>query len=478
VNYIVEGSGQKYGNTIRLRVQLIDARHDKHLWAKSYENEIKETRDIFSIQSQVAQAIAGELKAIITPEEKKLIEKTPGTSLTAYDFYQRGRDEHIKYRLDNSNIGALVEAVNFYNKALRIDSTFARAYAGLAIAYVDKNSFSKTSYFSKNYLDSTLILADRALKFDNQLAEAYYARSAYYFFTGKTEQATREGYKALDYNPNYWEIYRAASIMFLNDINNLDIVKGIESLHKAVNINRGKELPFLLRDLGLAYIWNAGFPEKGNYYNIEALKLDNDSASYFNFLAKNEWLKGNFKGAIVYYSKCYRIDNNNKEYSFLMGECNMFAGIEKESLKYYKEYDERLKVSGELRLGGLHRIGYAYWKNGFKKESEYYFGEQKKQCEESIKKNLAYANMTLGAYYDLAGVSAFMGEKEKALQNLREWSKIPVCPLWWLTLLKNDPLFDNIKNEPGFLQIVKEMESKYQLEHERIKKWLIEHGMM
>ena len=56
VNYIVEGSGQKYGNTFRLRVQLIAANNEKHLWAESFEQEIKETKDIFKIQSQIAQA--------------------------------------------------------------------------------------------------------------------------------------------------------------------------------------------------------------------------------------------------------------------------------------------------------------------------------------------------------------------------------------------------------------------------------------
>ena len=475
VNYIVEGSGQKYGNTIRLRVQLIEAIHDRHLWAKSYENEIKETKDIFMIQSQIAQAIAAELKAIITPEEKVLIEKSPATSLTAYDFYQRGRDEHVNYWMDNSDRGALIKAENLYHKALANDSTFARAYSGLALVYVDKNTYSKTSYFSKNYLDSALILADRALLYDNQLAEAYYARAAYYFFIGKTEQASKEAYKALEYNPNYWEIYRAAGMMFLNDINSPDFVKGIESLDKAVSINRGRELSFLLRDLGGAYSWSAGFLEKANYYNLEALKLDGDSASFYNFLAKSEWLLGNFKGAAEYYNRCYAIDSNNRDYPFVLGECYMFMGMEKKSLKFYKKYDEKLKASGEIRLGGMHRIGYAYWKIGFKKEAEYYFSEQKKQSEESIRMNRAYA--TLGAYYDLAGVFAFKGEKEKAYENLKIWAKMPVFPLWLVTLIKNDPLFNGIRNEPEFLQIVREVEAKYQAEHERVGKWIEENGM-
>jgi TolB-like protein len=67
VVYILEGSGQKYGNNIRLRVQLIDAKNDKHLWSKSYEKEILKAEDIMAIQTQIAQAITTEIKAMIAP---------------------------------------------------------------------------------------------------------------------------------------------------------------------------------------------------------------------------------------------------------------------------------------------------------------------------------------------------------------------------------------------------------------------------
>lgn len=89
VNYIVEGSGQKYGNKFVLRVQLLAAGNEKHLWGKSFDKEIRKTTDIIDIQSQIAQAIAAELKAAITPEEKQLIEKKPTGSLTAYDFLSK-----------------------------------------------------------------------------------------------------------------------------------------------------------------------------------------------------------------------------------------------------------------------------------------------------------------------------------------------------------------------------------------------------
>ena len=93
VNYIVEGSGQKYGNKFVLRVQLITGKNERHLWAKSFDREIKQTTDIISIQAEIAQSIAEELNATITPAEKQLIDKAPTTSLTAYDLYKRAEEE-------------------------------------------------------------------------------------------------------------------------------------------------------------------------------------------------------------------------------------------------------------------------------------------------------------------------------------------------------------------------------------------------
>ena len=190
VNYIVEGSGQKYGNKFVLRVQLIAANDEKHLWGESFQQEIRETSDIINLQSQIAQAIALELKATITPEEKQLIEKPSTTNLTAYDFYQRGKEEYQKYLSDISNIEALGKAEQLYKKANEYDSTFAPAYIGLARVYWEKRFYK--DYFAKNYLDSVLILADIALSFDNQSAEAYFLKGSYYIQRGKPDLAILE----------------------------------------------------------------------------------------------------------------------------------------------------------------------------------------------------------------------------------------------------------------------------------------------
>jgi TolB-like protein len=473
VGYLLEGSFQKYGDNVRLIVQLIKPGKEGHEWANEYDRNWK---DIFTVQSEVAQAIAGELHAVITPEEKQIIEKIPTTNLTAYDFYQQGKEELVNYRWDNGNKASLTKAENLYQKALEYDSTFAGAYSGLAIVYRTKYYEDINSYFAKNYFDSIMILANRALSHDDHLAEAYYARGLYYCENGKFDQAIKEFDKATKYNPNYWEVYLdKTALVYANwDYNHVDYIKGFENLNKAISINHGKELPVILNYMAIGLTSYAGF-EKGYDYYEKIFKLTGDTNSYLSTLAAREWNFGNREKAVELDYTILKRDSNNIGALYDLGYNYMVLGQYKESLKYFKKYIEKLQTFGQLAPGAIHRIGYVYWQNGYKKEAEYYFNECKRIYEESIKKDRQYGS---GAYYDLAGVYAFMGEKEKAYRNLREWASSPVLPFWWINMFKEDPMFDSIRGEPEFQQILRDVEAKYQAEHERVGKWLEEQGII
>jgi TolB-like protein len=475
VTYIVEGSGQKYGNKFVLRVQLLAANKERHLWAKSYEKEIQTVSDQISIQSEIAQSIAAELKATLTPEEKQLIEKIPTTSLTAYDFYQKGKEEERKFSFTNlsafpdfsmgsadnpSNIQAIEKARKMYNTALKYDSTFALAYVGLASVYWNKNYYKE--YFSENFLDSVLILANKALFFDDQLSEAYTIKGNCYGETGKTELALKEFDKAVKFNPNDWMAYFG---------------KGdIKSLQIAASLNHGSELPFIIGSLTMSYI-DAGFIEKANN-NLEYLKLIGEPIQYLNFAAYGEHKQGHWEKAIEFSKKVYGIDSTNIQSLEMLGYCYSFIGHYEESLKYYKKYVERQKASGQLAFNFSHRIGYAYFKNGYKKEAEYYFDEQIDYCNGQIKFNRPWAQ-ELYPYYDLAGVYAFRGDKVKAYKNLEIFNQRQQGEgLWMVSLIKTDPLFNSIRDELEFQQIVRDVEAKHQAFHERVRKRLEEQGML
>jgi tetratricopeptide (TPR) repeat protein len=154
-----------------------------------------------------------------------------------------------------------------------------------------------------------------------------------------------------------------------------------------------------------------------------------------------------------------------------------FAGKHLEAYVNYTKLIERRKESGVLSLDISHRIGYAFWKMGKYKEAENYFNQQIRYGTEMIKLG-RQSSSRMAAQYDLAGVYAFRGEKEIAYRYLDEVNKKKIFPLWWVTMFKHDPLFDSIREEERFQAILRDVEAKYQAEHERVRKWLEEQGML
>jgi TolB-like protein/Tfp pilus assembly protein PilF len=472
VSFIIEGSGQKYGNSFSLVVQLLKAKgKENHLWAHTYDQEIKEVNDYIRIESEIAQSIATELKAVITTEEKQLIEKPPTGNLTAYDFYQRGREEYAKYVIDNTKRTELERADFLYHEALKYDSTFAQAYTGLASVYWEKHFWE--SYLSENLLDSVLILSNIALSYDNQLSEAYTIRGNYYGSLENKEQAIKEYDRAIKLNPNDAMAYFRKGEMYID----YDLVKSIDNLLKAASRYRGSLLPSLLRQIGYVLL-QAGFVDKDKEYSQEAFKLDGDSMQNYKSLANIEFCSENYKMAVEYLGKAYKMDSSNRNIQWLLGHHNVFFGQYKESLKYFKKWLEGSLPLSEANLFGMHRVGWAYWKNGDKEKADYYFNEQIKYCNRMKELGRVYG-INARIFYDLAGVYAFRGDKAKAYENLRNsYNQEQALLLWGVSSIKHDPLFDSIRKEPEFQQMLRDVEAKYQAEHERAKKWLEEQGML
>jgi len=458
VSYILEGSGQKYGNKVRLTLQLLDARNEEHIWSSPFSREIV-IEDIFELQSEIALLVAKEIEAIITSEEKQRMEKIPNTSLTAYDFYLRGLEEF--------NHGEIERAQNLYYKALEYDSTFAQAYTGLARVYWNKHYWE--TFFSERFLDSVLILADKALSFDPQLSDAYTVRGNYYRENGQNEQAISEYDKAIKLNPNDGMAYYWRGWTYEN--NNFNLVKALEDYYKAASLYRGPFLPSILRDLGWAY-WQAGFPEKLGFYEHQALMLDGDSISYYHDIYWTENWLANGNGKIL--EKIYLMDTTRNDILQLLGNLYGFEGKFEESLMYLNKYFKKLEDLGSYSVLNMQRLGYAYWMNGFYTEADYYFDKTIEYYDDLIN----VGRKMFSTNYDLAGIYAFRGEKEKAYENLRIFNQLERIPFWWISLFKIDPLFDSIRDEPEFQQIVRDVEAKYQEEQDRVRKWLEENDML
>jgi TolB-like protein/Flp pilus assembly protein TadD len=127
VKHVLEGSVRRENNRIRVTAQLIDGVEGYHDWSKTYDRDLV---DIFAIQQEIAAAVVNELKIALSVDSEKLLQNLPRENVDAYIFYLEGRE-----RLRNSNDADVVKiAKQFFDKALEIDPSFSRAYAGICEA--------------------------------------------------------------------------------------------------------------------------------------------------------------------------------------------------------------------------------------------------------------------------------------------------------------------------------------------------------
>src|SRR5881296_2269264 len=173
VAHILEGSVQKSGEQVRVNVQLIKAANDSHLWADTFDRKLT---DIFSVESDVAKAVADQLRAKLTGQEEQVIAAKPTDNPEAYDAYLRG----LAYTLKTSNSPAnTLAAQKYLREAVRLDPKFALAWA--LLSYVDALGYRSTD------LQPTVALreearqaAETALTLQPNLGEAVLAKGYYH----------------------------------------------------------------------------------------------------------------------------------------------------------------------------------------------------------------------------------------------------------------------------------------------------------
>jgi TolB-like protein/class 3 adenylate cyclase/Tfp pilus assembly protein PilF len=208
VAHILEGSVQKSGDAVRVNVQLIKASNDSHLWADTFDRKLT---DIFSVESEVAKAIADQLRAKLTGQEQEVLASKPTDNLQAYDVYLRG----LVYTLKTASTpGTALAAQKYLREAVRLDSKFALCWARLSLV-------NSRSYITLN-LQPTAALrdeardaAEKAFNLQPNLGEAVMAKGFYHYACLKDyETAVHYFEQARQLMPNSSEI--AASLAYVS----------------------------------------------------------------------------------------------------------------------------------------------------------------------------------------------------------------------------------------------------------------------
>ena len=178
VAHVVEGSVQRSANKIRVNAQLIDARNDTHLWAQTYDRDLA---DVFAIQSEIAKAIADQLQAKLSPNEKKAIEQPPTTDLAAFDLYSRAKSLLLTANFSATGGPDLQKAIELLDEAVKRDPSFFDAYCQLA--YAHETIYAVTG---SDHTPTRLALAEAAVQTAARLrpdaAETHLTRAQYLYY--------------------------------------------------------------------------------------------------------------------------------------------------------------------------------------------------------------------------------------------------------------------------------------------------------
>lgn len=464
VHYLVEGSGQKLEDQILLNIQLIDGTTDQHLWSEQYD---RATADIFQLQKEVAQKIAAEIEAVITPEEAERLEEIPTENLEAYEYFLKGREHFYAGTAED-----LKQALSYYERAIELDPEFARAYAGMAIAYYFLDYF----YTGRQYSEQINYYADQAVLYDAQSPQSLIAKALFYLQGADYTAALPHLEKALEYHPN-----SALVINILSDY------------YTRFVPNTRKYLEYALKGI-----------------DLDIAAKDAVSASYIYLHISNAFIQSGFvQEAEQYINKSLNYNPENWYAAYLKA----FIGYARDQdlLQTQKQLIEILKVDSlrlDVQLDVLQEIGkISYYRRDYETAYRYYeqyirlrdeSGLDKHPVENMkiamvmrkmghpeaaalhLKRFEQYTEQDQSIYRELnqAMIAAYQGKPKEALQLMQQFSEQTGYHYWILLFLHIDPILDETKELPAFRETIQEIEHQFWREHAKIRKELQEQQLL
>jgi len=290
VDAVIEGSVQRSMGAVRINAQLVKAEPEQHLWARPFT---RNSANILELQSEIAQAIAAEIKIAVTPEEKKRLASLRLVNPEAHEEYLRGM-----FRVYKSSTADILKGIDDLERAISLDSTYAPAYAGIGIAYDFLASYENLA--PKEAWPKVRLFAQKALELDETLPEAYMLiGDTKYTYEWDFKGAEEYFKRAIELNPNYsmarsyYAGYLISQGRFDEAIRESRLGRSLDPLSATSNWM-----------VALYYLY-AGLYDSALTYVNETLKIDSTHSFANNLLSYIYASKGMFKEAIAHEQKVF-----------------------------------------------------------------------------------------------------------------------------------------------------------------------------
>ncbi|HEX2453001.1 MAG TPA: protein kinase [Vicinamibacterales bacterium] len=397
---LIEGSVTRSGDRVRITVQLIDTSSDRHLWAESYERDLK---NVFALQNEVAQAIAQHVQVVITPQDQARFVKKSPVDPEVYELYLKGR--HIMMR---GGLDEVRKAIEYFQSGLAKDPNNALIYAGLADAYIQQMSDVHESPVEATAKARAATL--KALELDESLAEAHTVLGTIkYSYDWDWTGAERELKRAMELNPGYSLAYVRYAV-YLTIVGRqqealpyFETARRLDPLHSWTYLGEGFT-DFMARK----------YDESIDRYQ-KGLELEPDPMTYFGLvLARAE--KGDYATAISEAEKATKL-NDSPLLLTSLASAYALGGRRADSNRVLRQLEDIAKRQGPAPA----------WHGR---------GPSRYVCP-----------------YEVAGVYAQLGDKDRAFSWLDKAYQSRSC-MYWLRL---DPRLDSLHPDPRYQELLQRL---------------------
>jgi len=476
VIYILEGTVQRLGDQIKIHAQLILAKDDNHIWENSYERDMSDAKEVYNIQSQIAHSVAEELKVIITPNEKNIIETVHTKKFDAYDYYLRGED----YRLRSYEEYDYKYAIQMYEKAIEIDSNFALAWVGLAAA-------SRSIYWfyydrSDEILLNTKRYLDKALSLSPHSKEVLLEEGNYYYMCELDYPKAIQLFEKLKVNnPNDDDLYFWIAMVYRRMG---EFKKSFEYNKHAITLNPSNWLHWLNAGLTLQTLGEYSEAEK---YQKKVIELNPSVDDTFWYLIVLYSLKGEITKAKEF-SKTRHEFIDRPYAKLILSNIEILDENYEEAIKIIESISDEI-INDQGYYGSKHlQLGLIYYLMSNEEMSTRHFEAERIFLEEKIEAmkydprlyrslGIVYAGLgnkinainagrkaieilsfkkdAIGGFYtemDMAKILLMVGEYDEAISKLE--FLLQKTGYISVQLLQIDPFWNPIKNTDEFNKII------------------------
>jgi len=322
VKYILDGSVTQYGGKeVHITAQLIQVSDQAQLWADSYS---RSEADVLALQSDVAGAIARQIKIALTPQEQASLTESHPVNPKAHDAYLRGR-----YEWNQRTPQSIANAIQEFQQAIAADPKYAPAYAGLADAYELLSSVPNDALPPRQAMPMAEEAAEKALALDNSLADAHislaYIRLAYDWKRPEAEQQFRE---ALELNPGYATGHEWYAL-YLVATDQMD--KAIAEMQKAQELD---PLSIIMNMAAAQVFFYAGQDDRVLEQCERALDLNPNFFLAYYFRGRAYGRKGMFPQAIAEFQKAGALFPDNPTLMMALGGTYALSGEKAQARSY------------------------------------------------------------------------------------------------------------------------------------------------